>query len=202
MFFFDPKIDFLFLCAHCTTLSSHNRIDVLMCALTQLDRDTIRRNEFGWVLQSKVADLASDDLLPPRFHDLAPSFASMNSITRSPKAEALSSAKSTMRTASGPALPEKTSASSSGAAAMESALEEEEEEEAAAAMVSNSTSVEGIDSEDATKRTLLRHWLESQLVECIAPQASCVAAGLREVVPYGILALFQPHELQKFLAGT
>ena len=100
MSFFDSKIDFLFLCAHCTSLSSQNRIDVLMCALTQLDRDTIRRNEFGWVLQSKVADLASDDLLPPRFHDLAPSFASMNSINRSPVAEALSSAGSTMRTAS------------------------------------------------------------------------------------------------------
>ena len=100
MSFFDSKIDFLFLCAHCTSLSSQNRIDVLMCALTQLDRDTIRRNEFGWVLQSKVADLASDDLLPPRFHDLAPSFASMNSINRSPVAEALSSAGSTIRTAS------------------------------------------------------------------------------------------------------
>jgi len=60
---------------------------------------------------------------------------------------------------------------------------------------------EGFDSEDAKKHSVLRQWLESQLVECVAPQAACVAAGLREVIPYGALALLQPHELQAFLAG-
>ena len=164
-------------------------IGVLICAFTQLDRDTIRRNEFGWVLQSKVADLASDDLLPPRFHDLALSFASINSIDRPPVAEALPSVGSVRTAASAASFKERS------AVAGESAFEK-------AAAMSSSTSFQGYDElEDATTRTLLREWLESQVIECIAPQASCVAAGLREVVPYGVLALFQPHELQEFLAG-
>ena len=66
---------------------------------------------------------------------------------------------------------------------------------------SSSASTGGLEPEDAKKRTLLRQWLEKRVVECIDPQAACVAAGLREVIPYVVLALLQPHEFQAFLAG-
>jgi hypothetical protein len=152
----------------------------------QLDRDAIRRNEFGWLLRSQVADLAADGLVPPRFRDLA------GSLDAPPAASGSTTA---------PASPRGDAAAS------------EEEEEAPAAEAAPAASAAAIALEagaaaavpvlaDSTKRSLLRGWLESRLVGAMAAQAACVAEGLREVLPAGALALLEAPELQALLAGT
>jgi len=161
----------------------------LLRPLEQVDRDTIRRNEFEWLLRSRGAQHASEDLLPPRFHDLASSF-----LANKHRAVEDESSTSLTRITEGVALPKvASSASSSSATVSESAFEVEG--------VDKINDGESFEHENATKRTQLRHWLEKQLVECVAPQAARVAAGLREAIPYGVLALLQPRELQAFLAG-
>ena len=36
-----------------------------------MDRDLIRKNEFGWVLENNISELDRDGMLPPRFAGLA-----------------------------------------------------------------------------------------------------------------------------------
>ena len=175
---------------HASTVRQYLHVD--LCIHTQVDRDMVRRNEFGWVLQSEVADLAANDLLPPRFQDLAPSFAAIN---RAPEGTGTLPSTGSMRTAAVTALPKARSASSPAA------LKSESNEASAMTSSSSTSSTDGLEPEDAKKHSVLRQWLEKQLVEYVAPQAACVAAGLREVIPYGVLALLQPQELQAFLAG-
>ena len=180
-------------------------------AADDLEREQIKKNEFGWLLGNKVSDLDAAGMVPPRFAGIVNGLMSRKFVSPT-KAKGESSggasASGKKRSADGHSKAARGS-KASGATALSAALSE-------GAAGSSDKDAGGVEMEvfsvlaertgqmgedEKGRRELLQRWLRRMLYEQVQEQAFAVSRGLREVVPAGLLALFSAPELQALLGG-
>jgi len=170
-------------------MTSEMLLDYLeQAARDEIDRDHIKRNEFGWLLKHKIAGLDEDGTLPPRFSGLAGG-GMKRTITR--VVQPNKRRKDETGGAGG------TSSSSSAAVASSGVLKEYYSTLAQAP----ENAAEAAELSEKAKRDLLRRWLRRKLYEEVQEQAYAFSRGLREIVPLGVLELFSVEELQAMLGA-
>ena len=155
-------------------------------ARDQIDREHIKRNEFGWLLKHKIAQLDEDGTLPPRFSGLAGG-GMKRQISR------VSTPKKRKEAGAAPDAAEGASTASAA-----EPIGKEYYSELAEAPVSVA---EAAELSERGKRDLLRRWLRRKLYEEIQEQAFAFSRGLREMIPLGVLELYSVDELLALLGA-
>ena len=195
-------------------MTSEMLLDYLeQAARDEIDRDHIKRNEFGWLMKHKIEGLDEDGTLPPRFSGLAGGGMKRqislvmhpNKRRKDERSDALSAAGVDPQTDPelAPAIAESmkmdmAGAGGGGAAVASSVVEKEYYSTLAQAPES---AVEAVDLSEKGKRDLLRRWLRRKLYEEVQEQAYAFSRGLREIIPLGVLELFSVEELQAMLGS-
>jgi hypothetical protein len=147
-------------------------------ACADVDREHIRRNEFGWLLDNDIAELEANGTLPPRFQGLAGGkmVRQMSRIEPSPRKKRKTHAAAV------------TDAEDASEFYSELALEDAGAAAGGAAC-------------DTLKQDLLLRWLTRILYDEVQEPAFAFSRGLREVIPAGLLEIYSAVELQAMLGG-
>ena len=150
-------------------------------ARDQIDREHIKRNEFGWLLKHKIAQLDEEGTLPPRFSGLAGG--------------------GMKRQISRVTTPKKRKEAGGAGSAAGCAAGQDSKEYYSELAEAPGSAAEAAEVSEKGKRDLLRRWLRRKLYEEIQEQAFAFSRGLLEIVPLGVLELFSVEELQALLGA-
>ena len=198
-------------------------------AADDVDREHIKKNEFGWLLSNAFSELEAEGLLPPRFADISSGLVSCELASPAKdaeiaKEERLSKAKKEQTGKDGQGRPAPHHAfrgTSSKKRSADGALKHTRGARAAGGPEGSSSAGHTPHSGDEEtfysvlkprvsltlgacekeRCELVWRWLRHKLHYEVEEQAFAVSQGLREVIPPGLLALFSAPELQAMLGG-
>ena len=180
-------------------------------AADDMDRDQIKKNEFGLLLFNRALDLQTVGLLPPRFAGILNGLVLSRGHHQSPilahvdekieKAQASIAVSSKKRSANGAPKPTSRNTvvdTTTGKVSNSSDDRVYETNETFSVLGKQAWQ---LGQDEKGRVDLLEAWLRRKLHEEVQTQAFHVSRGLREVIPPGLLALFSAPELQALLGG-
>jgi len=170
----------------------------------------IRRNEFGWLLKHKIAELDEDGTLPPRFAGLTGGGMKRN-LTRPQHTPSKRRKDASGAGGKGSKTPVDSDEDSmtriqrARNTRIESSSVEQPPKQAveyySTLAMAPSSEREAAELSEKGKRDLVRRWLRRKLYEEVQEQAFAFSRGVRDVVPAGLLQMFSAVELQGMLGG-